>query len=287
MRGPSRTSGEALPVKSADRTLDILELLAGDLRGLTISQISGRLKFARSSTHGLVHTLESRGYLTRDGGKRFQLGARLIQLGLNAGDRLELRSAARQTLERLVAATHDTALLAGPAHGELVYVDKVLSDARDVRTDPRVTSRVPLHCSSLGKALLAAMDDPTVTRFLKSINLERVTPFTIADRGQLLKDLASTRRRGYSLDHQEAVVGVFCVGAPIRDHAGRSIAAVSLSTIKDFFKPEQTGPLVAAAAIEISMAMGWKGDRSTLYAPVVGSESFLIGHSEIGADRHR
>lgn len=287
MSGLRRSSGDALPVKSADRTLDILELLAGEPHGMTISDISGRLKFARSSTHGLVHTLEARGYLTQDGGRRFQLGARLIQLGLNAGDRLELRSAARQTLERLVTATHDTALLAVPAHGELLYVDKVLSDARDVRTDPRVTSRVPLHCSSLGKALLAALDDATVTRFVKSIHLERVTPFTIADSGQLLEDLASTRTRGYSLDHQEAVVGVFCVGAPIRDHTGRSIAAVSLSTIKDFFKPAQTGPLVAAAAIEISMAMGWKGDMSSLYAPVVGSESLLISRSELGPGRHR
>jgi len=281
----SRSGGDVLPVKSADRTLDILELLAGEPRGLTISEISGRLKFAGSSTHGLVRTLESRGYLTQDGGKRFQLGARLIQLGLNAGDRLELRSAARQTLERLVAATHDTALLAVPAYGELFYVDKVLSDARDVRTDPRVTSRVPLHCSSLGKALLAALDDATVIQFLESVGMEKVTPFTIADSSQLLKDLAATRSRGYSLDHQGAVVGVFCVGAPIRDHAGRSIAAVSLSTIKDFFKPDEMGPLVAAAAIEISTAMGWKGDMSTLYAPVVGSESLLLSQFRPGPRR--
>ena len=60
---------DTLPVKSADRTLDILELLAGEQRGLTISEISSRLSFARSSTHGLVHTLESRGYLSQDGGR--------------------------------------------------------------------------------------------------------------------------------------------------------------------------------------------------------------------------
>ncbi len=98
------------PVKSADRTLDIFELFAAEPRGLTISEISDRLGLARSSTHGLVHTLAARGYLVQDGGGRFQLGARLIQLGLNVVDRLELRSAARGTLERLVAVTHDTAL---------------------------------------------------------------------------------------------------------------------------------------------------------------------------------
>lgn len=281
----ARRASDALPVKSADRTLDILELLAAEPRGLTISEISNRLSFARSSTHGLVRTLESRGYLTQDGDRRFQLGARLVQLGLNAGDRLELRSAARRSLEDLVAATHDTAMLAVPAHGELLYIDKVLSDARDVRTDPRVTSRVPLHSSSLGKALLAAVDDASVTRALGTAALQRVTPFTIPDVRHLLTDLAETRKRGYSVDQQEAIVGVFCVGAPVRDHTGRSVAAISLSTIKDFFKPEKTGPLVAAAAVEVSHAMGWQGDSSTLFAPVAGSELLLTDSYGRGAGR--
>ncbi len=282
----ARRLSNASPVKSADRTLDILELLAGEPRGLTISEISIRLTFARSSTHGLVHTLESRGYLSQDGGRRYQLGARLVQLGLNAGDRLELRSVARRSLERLVAATHDTAMLAVPAHGELLYVDKVLSDARDVRTDPRVTSRVPLHCSSLGKALLAAVDDASATRVLGTTGLQGVTPFTIPDARHLLADLAQTRKRGYSVDQQESIVGVFCVGAPVRDHTGRSVAAISLSTIKDFYTPEKTGPLVAAAAVEVSHAMGWKGDRSTMFKPVAGSELLLIDSPNRDGARH-
>ncbi len=259
----ARRPSDASPVKSADRTLDILELLAGEPRGLTISEIGLRLSFARSSTHGLVHTLESRGC-----------------------DRLELRSVARRSLERLVAATHDTAMLAVPAHGELLYVDKVLSDARDVRTDPRVTSRVPLHCSSLGKALLAAVDDASVTRVLGVTGLLGVTPFTITGARHLLTDLAQTRSRGYAVDQQESIVGVFCVGAPVRDHTGRSVAAISLSTIKDFFTPEKTGPLVGAAAVEVSHAMGWKGDRSTMFKPVAGSEVLLIDSSNRDGARH-
>src|SRR5260370_32856302 len=103
-----------MPVKSADRTLDIFELFAAEPQGLTIAEISDRLGVARSSTHGLVHTLAARGYLVQDGGGRFQLGARLIQLGLNVVDRLELPVAARAALERLGASTPDTGLLAGP-----------------------------------------------------------------------------------------------------------------------------------------------------------------------------
>jgi len=278
---------EGVPIKSADRTLDIFELLAGEPQGLTVSEISERLGLARSSTHGLVRTLHARGYLMQNGGRRFHLGARLIQLGLNVVDRLELRSAARGPLERLVAATHDTALLVVPDGGDLLYVDKILSDARDVRTDPRVSSRRPLHCSSLGKALLAALDDESVVQIVETIGLERTTEFSITDRDELLADLARTRERGYSIDRQEAVAGVFCVGAPVRDHAGRSIAAMSLSTIKDFFDAERTGPQVAAAAVDISRALGWKGDVGTLYEPVEGSEQLLLGGASASRDGSR
>jgi IclR family transcriptional regulator, KDG regulon repressor len=254
-----------MPVKSADRTLDIFELFAAEPQGLTIAEISGRLGVARSSTHGLVHTLAARGYLVQDGGGRFQLGARLIQLGLNVVDRLELRSAARGTLERLVAVTHDTALLVVPDHGDLLFVDKVLSDARDVRTDPRVSSRKPLHCTSLGKALLATLDDTSVMKAVQAVGLARATEYSITGEEELLADLADTRARGYSIDQQEALPGVFCVGAPVRDHTGNPVAAISLSTIKEFFDPDRTGPLVNAAAVEISHAMGWRGDAFSLY----------------------
>src|SRR5438128_1664081 len=280
-------SMDAFPVKSADRTLDIFELLVAEPNGLTISEISDRLGFARSSTRGLVHTLQTRGYLALDGGRRFQLGARLIQLGLNVVDRLELRSAAREPMERLVQLTHDTALLATPDRGELLYVEKILSDTRDVRTDPRVSSKRPLHCSSLGKALLAALDDQAVMKVIDLIGLERVTQFSITNRDRLLDDLARTRARGYSVDQQEALVGVWCVGAPVRDHTGRSVAAISLSTIKDFFDPDQTGPQVAAAAVEVSRAMGWTGDASTLYHPVPGSELFLLDHEPLHSSGHQ
>jgi DNA-binding IclR family transcriptional regulator len=264
------------PIKSADRTLDIFELLAADPNGLTVSEISRSLGLARSSTHGLVRTLHSRGYLMQDGSRRFHLGARLIQLGLNVADRLELRVAARGPLERLVAATRDTALLVVPDRGDLLYVDKILSDARDVRTDPRVSSRRPLQCSSLGKALLAALDDQAVEELIDRIGIERATEHSIADRHTLMEDLERTRARGYSVDAQEAILGVWCVGAPVRDHTGRSIAAISLSTIKEFFDQARTGPQVAAAAVEISHALGWKGDSSTLYEPVAGSELLLL-----------
>ena len=273
-------------VKSASRTLDIFELLASEPQGLTISEISSKLGMARSSTHGLVHTLFARGYLSIDDRSRFGLGARLIQLGLNVVDRLELRASARGPLERLVARTRETALLVVPDHGGLLYVDKVLSDEREIWTDPRLSMDRPLHASSLGKALLATWDDKGVVELLAGSPLEGVTRYTITDLDALLGDLAATRGRGYSIDEQEAILGVWCVGAPVRDHTGSPIAAISVSTIRDFFDPLITGPLVAAAAIEISRAMGWEGEASDLYRPFRGPESRLASRvRREGAER--
>lgn len=263
----------ASPVKSADRVLDIFELLASEPDGLTVAEISGRLGIARSSTHGLVQTVSRRGYLRRDhrDGRRVSLGASVVQLGLSVTDRLELRTVARGPLERLVAATHDTVLLAVPDHGDLVYVDKIFSDQRGFRTDPRAGVRSPLHASSLGKALLAAAGDEAVATRLVAVDLEQVTEFTIVDRDALIAELRRTRARGYSTDEQEAVLGVCCVGAPIRDHTAKLIGAISLSTIREFYAPDETGPAVRDAALEISNSMGWSGTANDLYTAPPGS----------------
>lgn len=277
-------TGKARPVKSADRVLDILELLAAEPQGLTLTEISRKLAIARSSAHGLVHTLLQRGYLQQEntGNRTFRLGVRLIQLGLNVGDRLELRSTARPVLERLVSATHDTALIVVPDAGELLYLDKVVSDARDVRTDPRSSAPRPLHCTSIGKALLATLDDEAVMKILKRTGMPRATEFSIMDQQELVEDLRATRQRGYAIDRQEAVLGVCCVGAPVRDFTGRPIASISLSTVREFFEPGRIGPWVTEAAIEISSAMGWNGDATALYEPVAGSAEVLLGKDSRG-----
>jgi DNA-binding IclR family transcriptional regulator len=267
------------PVKSADRVLDIFELLAAEPDGLTVSEISERLGIARSSTHGLVQTVVNRGYLHRDhrDGRRVSLGAAVVQLGLSVTDALELRTVARGPLERLVAATHDSVLLAVADHGNLIYLDKLFSDQRGFRTDPRAGTRSPLHASSLGKALLAAVGDDAVAARFEGVELEQVTEYTIVDRDELIAELRRTRERGYATDEHEVVLGVCCVGAPIRDHTGQLIGGISLSTIREFYAPDRTGPAVAAAALEISGLMGWRGDLTALYTAPPGSLTAILG----------
>jgi IclR family acetate operon transcriptional repressor len=258
---------DSQPVKSASRVLDIVELLAAEPEGLSATEISEKLGIARSSTHALIRTLAARGYLRPDASnaKRFALGATFIQLGLSVSDRLELRTVARGVLERLVSSWHETAVLAVIDNDNLAYIDKIVSDEFGFRTDPRVNLRRPLHSHSLGKAVLAAADNGMCERLLDGRLLEPVTEYTIVDAVSLREELRRTRERGYSTDQQEAVLGVCCVGAPIRDHTERVIGAICLSTIREYYQPTSTGPAVRDAAFEISRSMGWSGKVEAIY----------------------
>lgn len=257
-------------VKSASRVLDLFELLLEDPPGLTLSEISNRLDIPRSSAHGLIQTLLGRGYLHRTGenGQRLRLGVRLIELGLSVSDELDIRPVARQHLERLAQETHETAFIAVLDGGEFVCMDKFASkDAETrVRADAPLGARRAIHCTSLGKAYLAALDDRAALELLDRYGMEPATNHSITTKAAMLEDLVATRARGYSIDLQEAVLGICCVGAPIRNHLGVPFAAVSVSTIREFADPNVQGPAVLTAAVEISRALGWSGDAASLYA---------------------
>src|SRR5262249_6569351 len=190
-------------------------------------------------------------------------------------DRLELRTVARGVLERLVAAWDETALLAVATDAEIVYIDKVVSDPFGFRTDPRGSARRPIPSHSPGEALLAAASDEVVEALIETRGLDAVTEFTIVDPDELVEDLRRTRERGFAMDRQEAVLGVCCVGAPIRDHTGQLAAAISLSTIREYYRPEVTGPAVRDGAFQISRAMGWNGELDDLYSAVPGASGRL------------
>lgn len=207
-----------------------------------------------------------RGYLRRDPQtRRYVLGIKLIQLGLAVSDDLDLRTVARGILERLVAETQESAFMGQLDGRDLVYVEKVVTQDRPFRTDPRLSARVPLHCSSLGKAILAAASTDHTKALVDSEPLAPSTPNSITSWAALQADLELTRERGYSLDDQESMLGICCAGAPVREQSGAVIAAVSTSTIVQFFDAERLGPAVARAAMEISQALGWDGTQADVW----------------------
>lgn len=247
-------------VRAVEKALSILELFTLDKPELRVVDMVAQLGLHKSTVHRLVLTLERVGYLRRNVQRgSYSLGLRLVELGALAISNLELRGQARPHLERLrqdLGQTVHMAVLDGP---DIVYIEKI-EGKTGVQLYSAVGRRVPCHCTALGKVLLAFQPREFARDVLATRAMRRYTPSTIVDPDEFLRHLDVVRERGYALDVQEHELLVHCVAAPIRDHTGSVIAAVSVTFIGSVFREDQLQAHardVLAAADEISRDMGF------------------------------
>lgn len=243
-------------VGSVARALRLLEAIAdGPAEGLTLSEISRELGTSKSTAFALVHTLADQGYLRAvDPGPRYLLGLALVRLGDVSADRLPLGPLCRPILHELSARTGLTTRAAVNDDSQPMFVERVDAPGA-IRFHTPLGVPELAHVSSAGKAILAALPDEEVRALLGQAGMPRRTPKTITDLDELLADLAATRRRGYAVDDEEDVEGVFCVGAAFYDHAGACAGAISATGIKRDLPPravEDLGQAVRAAADQVT-----------------------------------
>ncbi len=212
-------SGDFRPVKSAYRALDVLEAMSAG--PATLSELSRTLDIPKSSLHGLLRTLTERGWVApTEGGGRFRLGLRALQVGTRFVDEDELVAQVAPSLDRLAAVTGETVQHARLDRAEVVYLAK-RDSAHPVRLISSIGSRLPAHATGLGKALLAARDDATVRALLGPPPYQALTARTITEWEPLAEELAAVRERGYAVDAGEAADGLRCFGVvvpPDRSH---------------------------------------------------------------------
>jgi DNA-binding IclR family transcriptional regulator len=207
--------------------------------------------------------LESRRYVERSpSGNEFRLGLRLFELGARAVARINAVETARPFLQRLVQESGETAHLGILRQGEIVSIANVESH-QTLRTPATVGKRAPLHCSSQGKCILAFLPEDAVKNLFRRRALEAFTPRTITSLDALRRRLEHTRTHGYALDDEEFETGLRCVGAPVRDHSGQVVAAMSIAgpafrLTRDRL-PDLIG-LVKQTAAEFSHALGYSPD---------------------------
>ena len=214
------------PVKSADRTLELLEALAaGGPRGLV--ELARELDIPKSSLHGLLRTMTQRGWVETDAtGTRFGLGVRALQVGaayLDSDDTLGLVNATLDALADRFGETVHLGRLDGP---NIVYIAKRES-AHPLRLFSAIGRRLPAHATALGKALLAQRPDAEVDRLL-DWPLPSLTPHTLTTPEALHAELARVREHGWAEDHEENTEGIMClaVAVPLRRPA---VDAISVS----------------------------------------------------------
>jgi DNA-binding IclR family transcriptional regulator len=218
----------AQKVPAVLRGLQILELLAGERKRWTTTEISRKLKIPKSTTSYLLHTLLSCGYLVREGDGFYRLGVKLLVLGGQALRGVEVREVALPVLRRLTSETQTTAHLAVLEGAEAVYIERVPSPGF-IQIDTWVGRRMPLHSTSVGKTLAAFLPEKDAEVLFLTAGLTRFTPHTITSLPRLKQELRRIREEGVAIDDEENTPGVRCVAAPIFGRAGIPVAAISLT----------------------------------------------------------
>jgi DNA-binding IclR family transcriptional regulator len=171
---------------------------------------------------------------------------------------MDAAGAAQEEIHQLAQATGETVQLAILDHLSVLYI-RIRESRQAVRLSSSLGSRAPAYCTSVGKALLA-FQPPEMVQQVIDQGLKRMTPNTITDSDLLLSELASIRSRGYAIDDEEIEPGLRCVAAPIRDHTGQVVAAISVAApVQRMTKKQVQGtiPSVVAAAEAISRRMGY------------------------------
>ena len=244
------------PSSMVDRVVLILSVFERSSEAQTAGQISVRTGIPRSSVHRILSQLVSARWLMRheDG---YALGLRRFEIGSLVAHRSRITSAARPFIHELTERTGQVVHLAVLDQRDVVYLDKTASAFADrafADTLPsRVGGRLPAHCTAVGKALLAYSPLATVTEYLVT-GLRRRTDASLATPAALEAAITGIRNSGYATDRDEAVPGVACFAAPIRNF-DEVVAAVSVCGPRDQMRAKDLPPLVMWNAAEISRSL--------------------------------
>ena len=212
--------------QSLERGLTVLSKLADGPQ--TLDQLAEEAGVHKSTAMRLLRTLEAGRFVRREGPHHYRLGSSLFDLANRALEDLDVRDAAREPIRELAAATGHTIHLAVLEGDEVVYVDKV--DSRHaVRMYSRVGRHVPLHCTAVGKALVAERPARVREQLARRLEYPRMTACTIGSAEDFLTELDRVRQRGYAEDRGEHEDFIHCIAVPVHDGSGDVVAAVSLS----------------------------------------------------------
>ncbi len=210
-------------IQSLARGLEILDLLANADNGMGITEFAQHLDIDKSSASRLLHTLASYGYTEQDADtRRYTLGPRILTLSNSVLNRMPLRDHARPVLAKLTHATGECSHMAILSHGKALYIDQVESPSI-LRVETEIGTMSPLHCTALGKILLA------FNRLPIPQTLNSYTPRTITNPAELELHMVQVRKQGYATDDEEHVLGVRCLAAPVYGFRGRVLGAIGIS----------------------------------------------------------
>jgi DNA-binding IclR family transcriptional regulator len=243
-----------------------LEIISEE-REIGIRELSRKTGLSRSTVHRLISSLEELDLLVQNQAtQKYHLSFKLFKIGSKAVRQYDLKFIANPILENLMVEVKESVVLAMLDNGEAIYVDK-RSFPQEVQFASNVGSRAPIHCTSVGKAILAYLPEEVQLQLLQAEELKAHTEHTITGINQLKKEIDLIKTRGYSIDNEECYLGVISIAAPVFDFSNNVIGAVAVVGLTLKIKSEKVpvlGNAVLRAAREISNRLGYQPQASPL-----------------------
>ena len=248
-------------IASVQRALDILELFDNTHSELGNAEIARMLDLDPGTTSGLVATLRVNKYLDQNPvNRKYKLGLKLVERASVLLRQIDLLKIAAPHLENMRAWCDESINLAILDQQEVVYLERVLAThSLGIRSDRG--RRAPVHSTALGKAIVAYLPSDEAREFLNHYKFFPVTRYTITDLNQFIKELDRVKKLGFAIDEEENEIGGRCLAAPVFNHTGYPVAAVSISVPIQRLPREKIqhfGNLVKSVADAISTDLGYK-----------------------------
>jgi DNA-binding IclR family transcriptional regulator len=249
-------------LRSCLRTLRILEVLSsGEEMGVT--EIGKYTGLHKSTAFRFLETLEHEGYVKQNPDtEKYRLSYKVLSLGFNLIEKMDVRIAARPHMEKLAIMTGETVYLTIVDSGQILYIDKV-NLTENLQTFHKVGDKNYVHCTASGKAQIAFFSEAEFNDIFQKWGLPKQTKNTITDINVLKEQLKEVRIRGYAIDDRESEEDVMCVASPIFDYTGNVVAALSIS-----------GPITRLTVKKIER------DFSHLIVDVTADVSKELGYSD-------
>ncbi len=247
-------------IQSVDRALAIIDTLHSIKKEMGVTELAVKLGLHKSTTFSLMCTLEKRGFLSQnDETGKYRLSLKFLEIGSSIHENLDIRQIVRPYIIELSEKYEETVHFAIEEDNKIVYIDKIESPKALVFKSS-IGKRNPMHCTGVGKCILAFMDSESRKKALKG-KLEKYTENTITDKVKMKEEITKIQKNGYSIDNEEIEVGLICIAAPIFNFRHRLIGAISISgpstrmtkeCIEGLFNP------LITATINISKSLGYK-----------------------------
>lgn len=246
-------------IQVLNRSLDIIEQLATSERGLTITELSHRTGLPKSTIHRILATYADRYYIGKDSNTNiYYLGHKFVEIASIYLNKIILKTEAAPIMHRVASIFNAICYLGIMENNEVMYLSRV-EPLNSLRLYTQIGKREPLHCTALGKILLAALPKAEFQQVVNSLKLVAYTNKTITNPERLVEEIEQVRIKGYATDDGEHMEGNMCLAVPIYDYTRQTLAALSVSAnnLLNIYEQNMIIEVMNTASVELSHLMGY------------------------------